>query len=168
MDHATQTQRTMEEARAALEVLAAARGLIDEDSLRARAEAILNAAGIPAPVEDAAEDATEEATEDAAEDATEDATDRDGHTIREDADGREIRTIREVLIDAGYRETDITFMASTIGRKVKSLYVERTGDLPVTVPEEQPNGYTAEVAAYPHLMRAFILRIAEECGVRAK
>lgn len=156
MDHATQTQRTMEEARAALEVLAAARGLIDEDSLRARAEAILNAAGIPAPVEDAAEDAAE------------DATDRDVHTIREDADGREIRTIREVLIDAGYRETDIASKAPMIGRKFKEYYVAHTGELPVTVPEKQPNGHTAEVAAYPISMRAFIISAAEEYGVRAK
>jgi len=153
MDHATQTQRTMEEARAALEVLAAARGLIDEDSLRARAEAILNAAGIPAPVEDAAEDATE------------DDTDRD---IREDAEGRDIRTIREVLIDAGYRESDITSMAPTIGRMVKKHYRDLTGNLPVMVPEEQPNGYTAEVAAYPNLMRASIVRFAAEWGGRAK
>lgn len=163
MDHATQTQRTMEEARAALEVLAAARGLIDEDSLRARAEAILNAAGIPAPVEDATEDATADA-----EDAAEDATDRDVHTIREDADGREIRTIREVLIDAGYRETDIASKAPMIGRKFKEYYVAHTGELPVTVPEKQPNGHTAEVAAYPISMRAFIISAAEEYGVRAK
>ena len=162
MDHATQTQRTMEEARAALEVLAAARGLIDEDSLRARAEAILNAAGIPAPVEDATEDAAEDATEDATEDGTEDADGREIRTVRG------IRTIREVLLDAGYRESDITSMAPMIGRKFKEFYVDRTGELPVTVPEKQPHGYTAEVAAYPISMRASIIRIAEECGARAK